>query len=93
MTALPSCCAACSLEAASLPEKLAVTSGGNGKQRLLLRNAAVQLQDCYGNAATGGGVQVRLAASQRLHALSAWRPDVAELKPAEAFIPADTPVI
>ena len=58
MTALPSCCAACSLEAASLPEKLAVTSGGNGKQRLMLRNAAVQLQDCYGNAATGGGVQV-----------------------------------
>ena len=93
MTALPSCCAACSLEAASLPEKLAVTNGGNGKQRLLLRNAAVQLQDCYGNAATGGGVQVRLTASQRLHALSAWRPDVAELKPAEAFIPADTPVI
>ena len=48
----------CRLEAASVPEKLAVTNGGNSKQRLMLRNAAVQLQDCYGNAAAGGGVQV-----------------------------------
>ena len=46
------------LEAASKPDKLAVTNGSNAKQRLLLRNAAVQLQDEYGNAAAGSGVQV-----------------------------------
>ena len=58
-----------------MPEKLAVTNGGNSKQRLMLRNAAVQLQDCYGNAATGGGVQVgTLAARHCLNALSAWAP-------------------
>lgn len=48
----------CRLEAAQLPDKLAVTNGANAKQRLLLRNAAVQLEDEYGNAAPGGGVQV-----------------------------------
>ncbi|PRW58303.1 Structural maintenance of chromosomes flexible hinge domain-containing 1 [Chlorella sorokiniana] len=47
------------LEAAQLPDKLAVTNGANAKQRLLLRNAAVQLEDEFGNAAPGGGVQVR----------------------------------
>lgn len=46
------------MEAASLPDKLAVTNGGSAKQRLLLRNAAVQLEDEWGNAAAGGGVQV-----------------------------------
>lgn len=48
----------CRLEAAQLPDKLTVTNGSNAKQRLLLRNAAVQLEDEYGNAAPGGGVQV-----------------------------------
>lgn len=48
-----------------MPEKLALTNGGNSKQRLMLRNAAVQLEDCYGNAATGGGVQVRARAGRR----------------------------
>ena len=46
------------MEAAALPDKLAVTNGGSAKQRLLLRNAAVQLEDEWGNAAGGGGVQV-----------------------------------
>ncbi len=36
-----------------------MTNGSNPKQRLLLRNAAVQLQDEFGNAAPGVGVQVR----------------------------------
>lgn len=35
-----------------------MTNGSNAKQRLLLRNAAVQLEDEFGNAAPGGGVQV-----------------------------------
>ncbi len=46
------------LEAASLPDRVAVTNGSNATQRLLLRNAAVQLLDGYGNAASGLGVQV-----------------------------------
>lgn len=46
------------LEAASLPDKLAVTNSGSSKQRLMLRNAAIQLLDGYGNAAGGSGVQV-----------------------------------
>jgi len=50
--------AGCRLEAASLPDKVAVTNGGSSKQRLMLRNAAVQLLDSYGNPAGGGGVQV-----------------------------------
>lgn len=41
-----------------MPDKLAVTNGGSAKHRLMLRNAAVQLEDEFGNAAAGGGVQV-----------------------------------
>lgn len=42
-----------------MPDQLTVTNGGSSKQRLMLRNAAVQLLDAYDNAAGGGGVQVR----------------------------------
>lgn len=41
-----------------MPDRVAVTNGSNTKQRLVLRNAAVQLLDSHGNAASGGGVQV-----------------------------------
>lgn len=37
-----------------------MTNGSSGKQRLILRNAAVQLQDVYGNAAGACGVQVSM---------------------------------
>jgi hypothetical protein len=47
------------LEASSLPDKLAVTNGATDRQRLLLRGAAVQLLDEWGNATGGGGVRVR----------------------------------
>jgi hypothetical protein len=44
-----------------LPEKVTVTNGSSGNQRVMLRQAAIQLQDMYGNAAGACGVQVSMA--------------------------------
>jgi len=57
------------VEGPSVPDRLAITNGPSSKQRELLRNAAVQLRDVYGNPAEAAGVQVRcrlLAAGSRV---------------------------
>ncbi|KAL4443930.1 hypothetical protein ABPG75_011667 [Micractinium tetrahymenae] len=72
------------LEAASLPDKVAVTNGSNTKQRLLLRNAAVQLLDSYGNAASGSGVQVRFRLRQQRAAAAGGASELPELSMPQA---------
>ena len=47
------------VEAPQLPDRVAVTNAVAVKSRLLVRNAAVQVQDAFGNAADAEGVQVR----------------------------------
>ena len=73
-----------------MPEQVAVTNGASLKQRLMLRNAAVQLQDCYGNAACGGGVQVRFRLRSPAAAQGQGGAQVPELSVAQGLGPQET---
>lgn len=56
---LPGAPVTATVQAKSLPDRLVVTNVAAEKQRLLVRNAAVQLEDAHGNAAQPEGCQVR----------------------------------
>ncbi|KAL4529033.1 hypothetical protein Ndes2526B_g06875 [Nannochloris sp. 'desiccata'] len=47
------------VEAPQLPDRATVTNASAAKARLLVRNAAAQVQDAYGNVAEAVGVQLR----------------------------------
>jgi structural maintenance of chromosomes flexible hinge domain-containing protein 1 len=75
------------VEAPQLPDRATVTNASAAKARLLVRNAAAQVQDAYGNVAEAEGVQLRF----RLCAASDSMPPGSVIPTLEAEEGLDTP--